>query len=62
MHWSLSWFSLPWHPGDNLAGLWSQRVSLRYKCAVCLELKFVVFFSVLTGQNDMSLALLSPPA
>lgn len=39
-----SWVSLPWHPGDHLAGLWSQKVSLRYKRAVCLELKFVVVF------------------
>lgn len=33
------------------AGFWDQTVLLRYKCAVCLELKFVAVFSVLIGQR-----------
>lgn len=61
--WGLLTFSFPWHTGDCLsAGFGGQRVSLRYKRAVCLELKSVANFSVLTGQSELSLALLSPPA
>lgn len=37
-------------------------MSLRFKCAVCLELKFVAVFSVLIGQSELSLALLSHSA
>lgn len=47
MHSACHSFPSPGTRDTQLAMLWSQRLSLRHKRAVCLQLEYVAAFSVL---------------